>query len=305
MMKVKVFRVLIIGLGDIAMGYDHGRDDVTWTHIGALLKNKNFEIIGGVDPVIATHAKFYALTSAPVYADIDEFLLVNKQPVDLVVICSPTKYHLYHYKKIKSLHPKLVLMEKPLVAIDDELESLMAEINSGPRVMVNLFRLYQSQINCVLQELANSGPCRITIRYSKSIEHNGIHFMTLLLRNFGPCLKQECISIPNEVAHSFTFSQADVLMLPAFKDVDDNSMVLQSNMGTTYYLNGGRIFFQVDQQHNRQDFDLDEFKHHMAKVYEQCLKVIQGKDDDSLALAHSGHKLLMKGAHYHEKLYAL
>jgi len=305
MMKAKAFSVLIIGLGDIAMGYDNGREDVTWTHVGALLKNKNFEIIGGVDPVTTTHAKFYALTSAPVFEDVDEFLLNNEQTVDLVVICSPTKYHFHHYKKIKLLKPKLVLMEKPLVSLDDDLESLMVEINSGPRVMVNLFRLYQSQINSVLQELANSGPCRITIRYSKSIEHNGIHFITLLLRYFGRCLKQECITLPNEVAHSFTFEQAEVLMVPAFQGMDDNSMVLQSNMGTTYYLNGGRIFFQVDHQHNRHDFNLDEFKHHMAKVYEQCLQVIQGKDDDSLALAHSGHKLLMKGAHYYEKLHAL
>jgi len=304
-MKAQGLSVLIIGLGDIAMGYDLGRDDVTWTHISAILNNDNFEILAGVDPAIATHDRFYTLTSAPAYSDIDDFLMVNQQPVDLVVISSPTKYHLYHYKKIKSLRPQLVLMEKPLVADQEELDFLMAEIESGPRVMVNLFRLYQSQINNVLQELANSGPCRITIRYSKSIEHNSIHFITLILRHFGPCLKQEFITLPNEVAHSFTFAQADVLMLPAFQGIDDNSMVVQSNMGTTYYLNGGRIFFQVDLQHNRQDFQLDEFKHHMAKVYQQCLKVIQGKDDDSLALANDGHKLLMKGASHHAKLHAL
>jgi len=304
-MKTQGLSVLIIGLGDIAMGYDLGRDDVTWTHISAILNNDNFEILAGVDPANTTHDRFYTLTSAPAYSDIDDFLLVNQQPVDLVVISSPTKYHFRQYKKIKSLRPKLVLMEKPLVADQEELDPLMAEIQSGPRVMVNLFRLYQSQINSVLQELANSGPCRITIRYSKSIEHNGIHFITLILRHFGPCLKQGFITLHNEVAHSFTFAQADVLMLPAFQGVDDNSMVVQSNMGTTYYLNGGRIFFQVDQQHNRKELQLDEFQHHMENVYQQCHQVIQGKDDDSLALAHDGHKLLMKGAPHHEKLHAL
>ncbi len=304
-MKAKRLTVLIIGLGDIAMGYDFSRDDVTWTHISAILNNDSFDIMAGVDPAIATHDRFYKLTSAPAYSDIDDFLLVNQQPVDLVVISSPTKYHLCHYKKIKSLQPRLVLMEKPLVAAGEELESLMAEIQSGPRVMVNLFRLYQRQINSVLQELANSGRCRITIRYSKTIEHNGIHFITLILRHFGPCLKQEFITLPNEIAHSFTFAQADVLMVPAFQDVDDNSMVVQSSMGTTYYLNGGRIFFRVDLQHNRQDFQLDEFQHYMANVYEQCHQVIQGKDDDSLALAKSGHKLLMKGVLHNAKLHAL
>ena len=103
-MKDQRLNVLIIGLGDIAMGYDLGRDDVTWTHIAALLKNDSFDIIAGVDPDIATHEKFYTLTSAPTYEDIDGFLLANHQPVDLVVISSPTKYHLCHYKKIKSLN---------------------------------------------------------------------------------------------------------------------------------------------------------------------------------------------------------
>ncbi len=295
-MASKGLKVLIIGLGDIAMGYDFGRDDVTWTHVAAILKNDNFDIIAGIDPAITAHDRFKTLTTAPTYSNIDEFLLGNHQPVDLVVIASPTKYHLSHYQKIKSLQPKLVLMEKPLVAAGDELDKLMAEIESGPRVMVNLFRLYQRQLNSVLEVQAASGPCRISIRYSKSIEHNGIHFISLILRHFGPCLKQEPIVLHNETAHTFSFQQADVVMLPAIPDLDDNSMVVQSSIGTTYYLNGGRIFFNVDPQHNRQEFQQDEFEHHMAKVYEECFQVIHGKDDDSLALAHSGHKLLANEA---------
>ncbi len=289
-------KVLIIGLGDIAIGYDFGRDDVTWTHVAAIFRNDNFDIIAGIDPAITAHNRFKTLTEAPAYSDIDGFLVGDHESVDLVIIASPTKYHLSHYKKIKSLQPKLVLMEKPLVAADDELDKLMAEIETGPRVMVNLFRLYQRQLNSVLEAQAASGPCRISIRYSKSIEHNGIHFISLILRHFGPCLKQESLVLHNEIARTFTFLLADVVMLPAMPGLDDNSMVVQSSAGTTYYLNGGRIFFNVDSQHNRQDFHQDEFKHHMAKVYEQCFKVIHGKGDDSLALAQRGHKLLTSEA---------
>ncbi len=296
-MAGKALKVLIIGLGEIAMGYDFGRDNVTWTHVAALLNNDNFEIMAGVDPATSTHNKFYTLTTAPTYSDIDDFIMNDHPSVDLVVISSPTKYHLAHYQKIKSLKPRLVLMEKPLVADDEELEKFMAEIESGPRVMVNLFRLYQFQINNVLEEHAGNGPCRIIIRYSKSVEHNGIHFISLVLRHFGSCLKQESFILHNERTYSFTFSQAEVVMLPAIPGLDDNSMLVQSRMGTAYYLNGGRIFFQVDAQHSRQDFQQDEFNHHMAKVYEECLKVMQGKDDDSFELACNGHKLLMKGLH--------
>ena len=304
-MKVEALSVLIIGLGDIAMGYDLGRDDVTWTHVAAILNHDHFNILAGVDPNTRRCDEFQRLTSAPAYGDVDEFLQVNRQPVDLVVIASPTQFHVSHYQKIKPLRPKLVLMEKPLVARHDTLAPLMAEIKSGPRVMVNLFRLYQRQINSVLHKVANSGRCRITIHYSKAIEHNAIHFMTLLLRHFGPCLKQGLMSLHHEPAHTFTFSQADVLMVPAIKNVDDNSMQVQSSMGTTYYLNGGRIFFQVDEHHHRQDFSEHEFHHHMAGVYEQCLAVIQGKDDDSLMLAHAGHELLMQGALQHARLHTV
>ncbi len=304
-MKNKGLKVLLIGLGDIAMGYDFGCDDVTWTHVSAILKNDNFEIVAGVDPDAVTQERFNKLTSAPVYSHVDEFLQDSQQSVDLVVISSPTKYHYCHFKKIKPLQPKLVLIEKPLVAFDDELEMLMAEIKSGPRVMVNLFRLYQRQINSVLKEHADSEICRISIRYSKSIEHSGIHFISLILRHFGSCLKKEIITLHNEVAHSFSFAKANVLMLPALKNLDDNSMVVESSVGTTYYLNGGRVFFNVDLKHNRQEFQQQEFQHHMANVYEQCEKVIMGEEDDSLALAYGGHKLLTKGALQHAKLHTL
>jgi len=198
-------KVLVIGLGDIAMGYDLGRKDVTWSHIGAINNHPHFQVVAGIDPDIETHNKFRKLTDAKAYSHLEVFLQSNHDAIDLVVIASPTHCHIQDYKLVKSLSVKLVLMEKPLVAPGENIEKFMSEIESGPRVLVNLFRLYQSQINTVLQDIAKHGPSQINIRYSKTIEHSGIHFITLIIRHFGSCLAKRLVKVSNEVVHSFTF----------------------------------------------------------------------------------------------------
>ncbi len=287
-----VYGVLLIGLGNIAMGYDLDRDDVTWTHMRAINRRKNFKVIAAIDTCVDTHDRFRKLTSAKVYRRIDDFLEDEHEPVDMVVISSPTIFHLEHYKKIKSLMPKLVLMEKPLVATGNELNLLMTEISSGPKVMVNLFRLYQGRLNEQLQNLASLGKCRIQVNYSQTMIHNGIHFMSLIMRHFGKLLNQKSFMLQGVKVNQYEFQLAQVIFQPSMANLDDNSMVVKSGQGTFYYLNGGRLFFFVDALHNKIEFNDHEFKHHMLNVYDQCLGVINGRNDDSLHLAYACHKIL-------------
>ncbi len=293
-----VFRVLLIGLGNIAMGYDLGHRDTTWTHVGAITKHSNFKIIAAIDPNVDTHQPFSRLSSAKVFREIDEFLESEHGKVDLVVIASPTAKHLEHYVKIKALEPRLVLMEKPLLAANQDLDMFMDEARHGPNIMVNLFRLCQSQINLKLHELANTGLCRIHVRYSQQLHHNAIHFISLIMRHFGSLKSQEDLGLKNYSDIHLRFEKADVLLQPAMGDLDDNSMIVYSAQGSLYYLNGGRIFFFVDAQHFQHHYDQAEFQHHMLKVYEHCHEVINGKSDDSLELAFSGHNILMEYEQY-------
>lgn len=289
-----VQRVLLVGLGNISVGYDLTRDDVTWTHVSAISKHENFNIIAAVDPSDDALVRFSRVSSANVFNNLDDFLESDHGKVDLVVIASPTINHLEHFIKIKVLEPKLVLMEKPLVAAGQSLKEFMIEAKQGPKVMVNLFRLYQNKINLKLAELANSGPCRIQVRYSQELHHNAIHFISLIMSHFGVLDKNRKINIQSGKDIHLIFEKAEVWLQPAMGDLDDNSMIVYSNEGTLYYLNGGRFFFFVDTQHHQHHFSHDEFQHHMLNVYQQCLGVINGKEDHSLELAYKGHKLLVE-----------
>ncbi len=291
-------RVLIIGLGNIAMDYDYSRDDVTWTHIGAINAHNNFKLVAAIDPDISRHKKLSNISDASSYLNIDDFLLANRQQIDLVVIASPTEYHLANYIKIKSLQPKLVLMEKPLISNKQNLQDLILEVNSGPPVMVNLFRLFQEQVNSSLAKLSASGRCQIQVRYSKNVSHNGIHFMSLIIRHFGNIKSQHDFILQGIKSLQYDFEMADVVMQPAMSNLDDNSMVVHSSQGTLYYLNGGRVAFFIDENHMQHHYDDFEFQHHMANVYQHCFKVINGSDDDSLSLAYRGHEILKESAEY-------
>jgi len=286
-------KVLIVGMGNISMGYDFGLNDVTWTHVSAIIKDDHFCLVAGIDPAIEIHRDFEIKTGAKAYASIDEFIDKTPSTIDLVVIASPTQYHISHYQKVKVLNPKLVLMEKPLGSKYDEIGPFIEEVKAGPKLMVNLFRLYQKSLNRALKKVSQYKDCQIQIRYSQSIEHNAIHFMSLILRHFGPCLSQSSIPMLGAVARSYTFKNGNAVFQPAIKGMDDNSMIIHSNEGTLYYLNGGRLFFEMDADHLRTDFDIDEFSHHMSHVYEQCSNVIKGGRDDSFSLAYQGHNLLV------------
>ncbi len=289
-----MYGVLIIGLGNIAMGYDLNNEDMTWTHIGAINKNSKFKLIAAIDPNIGTHNKLNEINSAKSYFNIDDFLKSDHEGIDMVVISSPTAHHLEHYRKIKALKPKLVLIEKPLVENKHDLASLMSEIDQDTNVMVNLFRLYQKNLNKVLSDLSGLGRCRINVRYSKTRIHNGIHFISLVIRHFGDLISQEKITLQGIETISLKFKFADVILQPAMHDLDDNSMIVQSIKGTLYYLSGGRISFFVDSKNTQHDLSGLEFKHYMLNVYDQCFEVMNGKKDDSLSLAYVGQKILME-----------
>lgn len=305
LMTSERIRVLIIGMGNIAMGYDFRLDNVTWTHVSAINKDDRFHLVAGIDPAIEKHRGFEVKTGAKAYGSVNEFMDKSTERIDLVVIASPTQYHIEYYLKIKAINPKLVLMEKPIGSKYDEIGPFIEEVKAGPKLMVNLFRLYQKSLNRALKKIALDKGCHIQVRYSQSIEHNAIHFMSLIIRHFGTCLSQSTIPILGTVARSYRFENAHAVFQPAIKGTDDNSMIIHFNEGALYYLNGGRIFFEVDASHIRTDYDCEQFNHHMSYVYGQCSSVIKGEMDDSFSLACKGHNLLVNSESKYEKSYSL
>ena len=290
----KKYNVLLLGLGNIAMGYDLARDDVCWTHLKAISMHINFTLISAIDPDVKKRAVFENSTGLSAYSTLQEFFCSKHPDIDLVVIATPTSQHLKNYREVKELNPSLVVMEKPLANSIEKLDILKSEMINGPNIIVNLFRLYQHGLNKKLAELNLSGYCNIQVRYSQTLLHNGIHFITLIESHFGRCLSSKKVLIDGEACFILAFKNASAVFQKSSPDLDDNSMTVQSSLGTFYYLNGGRITFFIDSVHIKTEFDQHEFNFHMLNVYDQCFKFFESKSDESLSLAISGQSTLLK-----------
>lgn len=282
-----VYQVAIIGLGNISIGYDIDRNDVTWTHVSAVQQHSGFQLQAGIDPDPQACHRFTDHTGVLSFTSIEEFFSVLGDSIDVIVIASPTEMHLQHYLMAREYQAKLVLMEKPLVKDVSQL-SQFDQMTSDAPLLVDLFRLYQPSLNNTLASLAASGRCRVQVRYSKGLVHNGIHFITLLLKHFGTLVDNKTL----DHIVSITLTGADIEMVPCIEGLDDNSMIVESPIGTLYYLAGGRVAFFIDRSHQQHPLDIEEFNHHMRYVYDACYARLSGQEDDSLTLAITGQKIL-------------
>ena len=86
--------MLIIGLGQIGMGYDLHHNDATsqiYTHARAFSQHPDFSLIAAVDPDKNLRETFEQKYQCPAYAKVDEALKSHKP--HLVIIAVPTQYH--------------------------------------------------------------------------------------------------------------------------------------------------------------------------------------------------------------------
>ena len=85
-----VEKCIIIGLGQIGMGYDfaHVSDSVIYTHAKALSLHTAFELVGGVDPSKVQRSLFEEQYGLQSYSSIADALEENIASV--VVIATPT-----------------------------------------------------------------------------------------------------------------------------------------------------------------------------------------------------------------------
>lgn len=288
--------VMLVGLGKIAMGYDQNIDSITWTHLKALLGDKRFKLHCAVDLKTDNRRRFSNKTNAPVFECLDEALGKMADQTDVFVIATPTECHYEQYRKITSIVPgKLLLIEKPISSELSELNHMVKDYQAGQTIMVNLFRLYQQQINDYLAMLSESGNCKITVTYSKGLVHNGIHFITLLLKHFGPFVSYGVDKRQGEINYEFTFKDAIATFKSSVNGLDDNNLIVNSPIGSLYYLSGGRHSFFIDKNFVKNDFEVSEFMHYQKYVYDHVYEQLTNEDvlkDLSFDLAVKAQRIL-------------
>lgn len=185
-------RVLIIGCGAIAGGYDSDRGADQWplSHAGAIAREPRFELSACVDPDPDTRAAFAARWSVPVAAASLGDLQAQPGSFDLIVIASPTRLHAEHLELALAMKPRAVLCEKPLAEDFSQIAALVDRYEAAKiPLIVNYTRRWAPDINHLVDEVHDGkwgAPISAVGFYSKGIVHNGSHLIDLLMMFVGP-----------------------------------------------------------------------------------------------------------------------
>lgn len=246
------FGVLIIGLGQIGMGYDFHLEESgqIYTHAKAFSTHPDFHLVGAVDPDKKKRDAFELSYRSPAYAEL-EHALIERNPY-LVIIAVPTQYHFSTLSMIlKNFAPRAVLCEKPLSYNLDEACSMVEMCSKNN---VNLYVNYMRRSDPGVIEVKrriDAGEIGDAIKgvawYSKGFQHNGSHFFNLLEFWLGPFESAEILDsgrlwedLDPEPDVRLVFKKGAVVMLAAWEEKFSHySIELLGDGGRLRYEKGG------------------------------------------------------------------
>jgi len=246
--------VLLVGLGQIGMGYDLDidREAQVYTHANAFSRHPQFNLMAAVDQEEQRRQIFVQTYQCPAYADIDAALR-NHQP-DLVVIAVPTQLHNEILRRVlRKSSPKVVLCEKPLSYDMAEARDMVQTCAAkGVGLYVNYMRRSDPgsiEIKHRIDTGEIGAPLKGVVWYSKGFLHNGSHFFNLMEYWLGPMLTAEVLAsgrlwdgVDPEPDVRVIFTKGTMVFLAAWEEAYSHYTVemLASN-GRLRYEQGGEI----------------------------------------------------------------
>ena len=173
---------LIIGLGKIGMLYDINKK-ITFTHAKCLKKDRNFNLIGGVDFSSENKKKFIKSFKKPAWNNIGDYDL--KKKIDFVVIATPPDNRLKIIKDVvKYIKPKVILVEKPVSYKLNILNSIIREsIKNKIKIFVNYPRnssILLKYLGNKIQKIKKNSLKKIIITVPNLVRVNIFHYIQLL-----------------------------------------------------------------------------------------------------------------------------
>lgn len=221
---------MVIGLGQIGMGYDLplGSSDWIRTHAKAFSEHADFQLTCGVDPSPAQRATFSEHYNCPAYATIEEAL--DKHKIAVAAICTPTDGHGDALRKVIG-HAALstVICEKPLAtSVQEAREMIDACEENDIDLYVNYMRRAAPgvvEVKRMIDAGEIAAPLRGVIWYSKGFIHNGSHFFDLASYWLGDFQGAHMIDPGRDVAGNDAepevrakFANGDVVFVPAWEE---------------------------------------------------------------------------------------
>ena len=256
MTSLSVPSCIIIGLGQIGMGYDLSldHDKFIYTHARAFASHSGFNLVCGVDPSEERRELFSKYYNRPAYPTIEMALKNNS--VDLVVIAVPTSEHKVTLEKVLDRSkPHTILCEKPLGGSVNEARVMVQRcLDHNINLYVNYVR--QSCPGAInVKRMFDTGeietPVRGVIWYSKGFIHNGSHFFDIAKYWLGDYESAQIINngrdlegVGAEPEVKVTFANGEVTFMPACEEHYSHYTVeLISPSGRLYWAGNG-LFWQ-------------------------------------------------------------
>ena len=253
-----IYKVLIVGLGKIGLGYDLISDsnNTIKTHARAFECHNQYSLIGGIDYLESARKTFEEIYHVPTFTNLNTALI--KLNPDIVVVASPTDSHLHDIEEIvNNSSVKAILCEKPL---SYDVEDAKKIVNLCDSHKIKLYVNYYRRADPAVIELKNSfvtgeiaSPIKGVAWYSKGLLHNGSHFIDLLKFWFGPILSSQIIKKGSDISKAdfaldfrIDFKNANIIFLAAEEKFYTHCTIeLVSSDGRLSYEQGGnRVLWQ-------------------------------------------------------------
>ena len=184
-------RVLIVGCGQIAGGFDAARPPTLppLTHAGAYRRHGGFEIAACIEPERERRDAFMQRWGVAQGFD-SVAQAADAGPFDVISLCSPTTLHGTQLIDALTLKPRVVFCEKPIAPTLAEADAAVVRCEAvGVPMAVNHTRRWASDVWSLAEELAAGdwGTLRSVVgTYNKGVLNNGSHLIDLLHALLGP-----------------------------------------------------------------------------------------------------------------------
>lgn len=187
--STRMIDVAVIGLGRIASGYDEHApaSDVARSHIGAIRQTDGVRLVAAIEPDAARREATRAHWRDDATLFVDTIGNLPQASFDTVVICTPTGGREEVFDAALRLHPKVVIVEKPLAGTLEAARRMAAAAErAGTALYVNFHRRFDPRHRILRQQATTQPMARIVATYNNGMHNYASHVVDLLLDWFGP-----------------------------------------------------------------------------------------------------------------------
>lgn len=177
------WNVLIIGVGNIAQGFDEPESSFVKTHLKGYLFFKDFFEVTDIFDLNKSLVENVGVKWGIANCHNDFQNVANKK-FNVISICTPDNTHEYYLDKAILMKPDVIFLEKP-IGIDFVKAKKIFEycFSNNILLLINYSRMFLNDFNLLKHDLQSGllgNVLSVNIKYHKGFYHNCSHFINLI-----------------------------------------------------------------------------------------------------------------------------